>query len=62
MEIGGRSMEDLGRDCAKLAKVKKHYGTPSMFRIILIGSPGSGCQKLAEYLSQRFKIVHGIHQ
>ncbi|XP_076675276.1 adenylate kinase 8 [Andrena cerasifolii] len=59
IEVGIRSIEELGKDCAKLTKtVKKHCGAPSLFRIVLVGSRGSGCTSLAKYLSERFNLVH----
>ncbi|XP_026668092.1 adenylate kinase 8-like [Ceratina calcarata] len=58
VEVGIRSIDELGKDCAKLAKVKKHCGAPSLFRILLIGSRGSGCTTLAKYLSERFNLIH----
>ncbi|OAD62463.1 Adenylate kinase 8 [Eufriesea mexicana] len=58
VEVGIRSMDELGKDCAKLAKVKKHCGAPSLLRIALIGSRGSGCTTLAKYLAERFNLVH----
>lgn len=42
-----------------LTKIKKHSGAPSLFRIVLIGSRGSGCRTLAKYLTKRFDLVHG---
>lgn len=59
VEVGGRSIEDLGKDCAILAKTKKKCGAPSVFRIALIGARGSGCHTVAKYLSQRYNIIHG---
>ncbi|XP_076755237.1 adenylate kinase 8 [Xylocopa sonorina] len=58
VEVGIRSMDELGKDCAKLARRKKHCGAPSLFRIALIGSRGSGCTTLARYLAERFNLVH----
>ncbi|XP_076286666.1 adenylate kinase 8 [Lasioglossum baleicum] len=58
VEVGIRNMDELGKDCAKLAKTKKHCGAPSIFRIVLIGSRGSGCTTLAKYLAERFNLVH----
>ncbi|XP_026295422.1 adenylate kinase 8 [Apis mellifera] len=58
IEVGIRSIEELGKDCAKLAKIKKHCGTPSLFRIALIGSRGSGCITVAKYLAERFNLVY----
>lgn len=58
VEVGIRSTDELGKDCAKLTKIKKHCGAPSLFRIALIGSRGSGCTTLAKYLSERFNLVH----
>ncbi|XP_076228345.1 adenylate kinase 8 [Nomia melanderi] len=58
VEVGVRTMDELGKDCAKLAKIKRHNGAPSLFRIALIGSRGSGCTTLAKYLAERFNLVH----
>ncbi|XP_046817716.1 adenylate kinase 8 [Vespa crabro] len=58
IEIGIRSIEELGRDCIALTKIKKHSGAPSLFRIVLIGSRGSGCRTLAKYLTKRFDLIH----
>ncbi|KAL2726823.1 Adenylate kinase 8 [Vespula squamosa] len=58
IEIGIRSIEELGKDCIALTKIKKHSGAPSLFRIVLIGSRGSGCRTLAKYLMKRFDLVH----
>lgn len=58
VEVGIRSIDELGKDCAKLAKTKKHCGAPSLFRIALIGFRGSGCTTLAKYLAERFNLVH----
>ncbi|XP_076549403.1 adenylate kinase 8 isoform X1 [Osmia lignaria lignaria] len=58
VEVGIRTIDELGKDCAKLAKTKKHSGAPSLFRIVLIGSRGSGCTTLAKYLAERFNLVH----
>lgn len=52
-------MDELGKDCAKLVKIKAHNGAPSLFRITLVGSRGSGCTTLAKYLAERFNLVHG---
>ncbi|XP_043507720.1 adenylate kinase 8 [Frieseomelitta varia] len=58
VEVGIRTINELGKDCAKLAKIKKHCGAPSLFRIALVGSRGSGCTTLAKYLAERFNLVH----
>ncbi|XP_015177207.1 PREDICTED: adenylate kinase 8-like [Polistes dominula] len=58
IEIGIRSIEELGNDCIALTKIKKHSGAPSLFRIALIGSRGSGCYTLAKYLAKRFNLIH----
>ncbi|XP_050578898.1 adenylate kinase 8 isoform X2 [Bombus affinis] len=58
VEVGIRSIDELGKDCAKLAKTRKHCGAPSLFRIALIGFRGSGCTTLAKYLAERFNLVH----
>ncbi|XP_076654196.1 adenylate kinase 8 [Halictus rubicundus] len=58
VEVGIRNMDELGKDCVKLAKTKKHCGAPSLFRIVLIGSRGSGCTTLAKYLAERFNLIH----
>ncbi|XP_043500455.1 adenylate kinase 8 isoform X2 [Polistes fuscatus] len=57
IEIGIRSIEELGKDCIALTKLKKHSGAPSLFRIALIGSRGSGCRTLAKYLVKRFDLI-----
>ncbi|KAI4501269.1 hypothetical protein M0802_003642 [Mischocyttarus mexicanus] len=58
IEIGIRSIEELGQDCIALTKIKKHSGAPSLFRIALIGSRGSGCCTIAKYLAKRFNLIH----
>nr|XP_012147264.1 PREDICTED: adenylate kinase 8 [Megachile rotundata] len=58
VEVGIRTIDELGKDCAKLTKIKKHSGAPSLFRILLIGSRGSGCTTLGIYLAERFNLVH----
>ncbi|XP_076233379.1 adenylate kinase 8 [Calliopsis andreniformis] len=59
IEVGFRSIDELGKDCAKLIKTaKKHCGTPTLFRIALIGSRGSGCTTVAKYLAERFNLIH----
>ncbi|CAK9821791.1 Adenylate kinase 8 [Anthophora retusa] len=58
VEVGIRTIDELGKDCAKLAKMRKHCGAPSLLRIALIGSRGSGCTTLAQYLAERFNLVH----
>ncbi|XP_017789332.1 PREDICTED: adenylate kinase 8 [Habropoda laboriosa] len=58
VEVGIRSIDELGKDCAKLAKMRKLCGAPSLLRIALIGSRGSGCTTLAQYLAERFNLVH----
>nr|KAF7427258.1 hypothetical protein H0235_006952 [Vespula pensylvanica] len=58
IEIGIRSIEELGKDCIALTKIKKHSGAPSLFRIVLIGSRGSGCRTVAKYLTKRFDLIH----
>ncbi|KAH0945568.1 hypothetical protein HN011_001239 [Eciton burchellii] len=58
VEAGCRTIQQLGKDCAALTKIPKHYGAPSLFRIVLIGPPGSGYQTLAKDLSERFNLIH----
>ncbi|KAK2584132.1 hypothetical protein KPH14_006567 [Odynerus spinipes] len=58
VETGIRSIEDLAKDCVALMKMKKPCGAPSLFRIVLIGSRGSGCRTVAKYLVNRFNLVH----
>ncbi|KAG7196624.1 hypothetical protein KM043_015974 [Ampulex compressa] len=58
VEMGTRTIDELGKACAKLAKQKKNYGAPSLMRVALIGSRGSGCCGLAKYLSERFNLVY----
>jgi len=41
-------------------KIRKHYGAPSLFRIVLIGPRGSGHRSLAKHVSESFNLVHGI--
>lgn len=52
-------MDALAGACATMAKKKKHCGAPRLFRVVLVGPRGSGCRSVANYLSQRFKLVHG---
>ncbi|XP_053987612.1 adenylate kinase 8 [Hylaeus volcanicus] len=62
VEVGIRTVDELGRDIAKLAKTRKHsrapMASPSVFRIALIGSRGSGCNALAKSLAERFNLDH----
>ncbi|XP_023289073.1 adenylate kinase 8 [Orussus abietinus] len=58
VEVGSRTIEDLGKDCATLTKTKKHCGAPSLFRVVLLGARGSGSSTTAKYLSRRFNLVH----
>nr|XP_033326200.1 adenylate kinase 8 [Megalopta genalis] len=58
VDVGIRNIDELAKDCVKLAKTKKHSGAPALFRIALIGSRGSGCTTLAKYLAERFNLVH----
>ncbi|XP_043254254.1 adenylate kinase 8-like [Colletes gigas] len=58
VEVGIRTVDELGRDCAILAKTKKHSEALSPFRIALIGSRGSGCTTLAKSLAERFSLIH----
>ncbi|XP_072767261.1 adenylate kinase 8 [Anoplolepis gracilipes] len=58
IEAGVKTIQDLGKDCAKLTKIRKHYGAPSLFRIALIGPRGSGRRFLANHISQRFNLVY----
>ncbi|EZA47873.1 Adenylate kinase [Ooceraea biroi] len=57
VEADSRTMQQLGRDCAALTKIPKHYGAPSLFRIVLIGPPGSGYHSLAKDISERFNLI-----
>ncbi|RLU21694.1 hypothetical protein DMN91_006070 [Ooceraea biroi] len=59
VEADSRTMQQLGRDCAALTKIPKHYGAPSLFRIVLIGPPGSGYHSLAKDISERFNLICG---
>ncbi|KAG5334543.1 KAD8 kinase, partial [Acromyrmex charruanus] len=58
IEAGTKTIQELGRNCATLMKIKKHYGAPSLFRIVLIGPRGSGHRSLAKHVSERFNLVH----
>ncbi|KAL6417980.1 hypothetical protein ACFW04_012411 [Cataglyphis niger] len=56
--FGVKTIQELGKECATLARIKKHYGAPSLFRIALIGPRGSGHHSLAKHISKRFNLVH----
>ncbi|XP_018397943.1 PREDICTED: adenylate kinase 8 [Cyphomyrmex costatus] len=58
VEAGTKTIQELGKDCAALMKIRKHYGAPSLFRIVLIGPRGSNHLSLAKHLSKRFNLVH----
>ncbi|XP_050460191.1 adenylate kinase 8 [Cataglyphis hispanica] len=58
VEVGVKTIQELGKECATLSKIKKHYGAPSLFRIALIGPRGSGHHSLAKHISERFNLVH----
>ncbi|XP_046417488.1 adenylate kinase 8 [Neodiprion fabricii] len=58
VDVGDRSIEELAKDCAILAKMRKHCGAPSIFRVAIIGSRGSGSRTVARHLCQRFHLVH----
>ncbi|XP_029678593.1 adenylate kinase 8 [Formica exsecta] len=58
IEAGVKTIQELGKDCAILTKIKKHHGAPSLFRIVLIGPRGSGHRSLAKHISERFNLVH----
>ncbi|XP_039311477.1 adenylate kinase 8 isoform X2 [Solenopsis invicta] len=58
VEAGTKTIQALGKDCATLMKIRKHYGTPSLFRIVLMGPRGSGRRSLAKYIAERFDLVH----
>ncbi|XP_034948286.1 adenylate kinase 8 [Chelonus insularis] len=57
LEIAGRTYEELGNLIIKLTKKQRYY-VPCIFRVLLIGSRGSGCRSVARYLSQRYGLVH----
>ncbi|XP_011690163.1 PREDICTED: adenylate kinase 8 isoform X2 [Wasmannia auropunctata] len=52
------TIHDLGKNCATLMKIRKHYGAPSLFRIALISPPGSGHRSLAKHISEKFNLVY----
>ncbi|XP_012228371.2 adenylate kinase 8 [Linepithema humile] len=58
IEAGTRTIQELGKYCVALVKIRKYYGKPLFFRIVLIGPPGSGRRSLAKYISERFNLVH----
>ncbi|KAL6260647.1 hypothetical protein P5V15_008166 [Pogonomyrmex californicus] len=58
VEAGTKTIQDLGKNCAELMKVKRHYGAPSLFRIVLIGPRGSGRRSLAKHISEKFNLVY----
>ncbi|XP_014483204.1 PREDICTED: adenylate kinase 8 [Dinoponera quadriceps] len=58
VQAADKTIQELGIDCAKLTKIRKHCGAPSLFRIVLIGPRGSGCHSLAKHISERFNLVH----
>ncbi|XP_011863604.1 PREDICTED: adenylate kinase 8 [Vollenhovia emeryi] len=58
VEVGTKTIHKLGKDCAALLKIRKHYGAPSLFRIVLIGPPGSSRHSLAKHISEKFNLVY----
>ncbi|XP_029175832.1 adenylate kinase 8 [Nylanderia fulva] len=58
VKAGVKTIQELGKDCVKLTKIRKHYRAPSLFRIVLIGSRESGHHSLAKHISERFNLVH----
>ncbi|XP_018361716.1 PREDICTED: adenylate kinase 8 isoform X1 [Trachymyrmex cornetzi] len=58
VEAGIKTIQELGKDCATIMKIRKHYGAPSLFRIVLIGPRGSGHRSLAKHVSESFNLVH----
>ncbi|XP_018300325.1 adenylate kinase 8 isoform X1 [Mycetomoellerius zeteki] len=58
VEAGIKTIQELGKDCATLMKIRKHYGAPSLFRVVLIGSRGSDHHSLAKHVSESFNLVH----
>lgn len=59
IDVGDRNIEELAKDCAILARTRRHCGAPSIFRVVLIGPRGSGSRTVARHLCQRFHLVHG---
>ncbi|XP_036143075.1 adenylate kinase 8 [Monomorium pharaonis] len=57
VEVDTKTIRELGKDCVTLMKIRKHCGTPSLFRIAFIGPRGSSCNNLAKYISERFNLV-----
>ncbi|XP_048507449.1 adenylate kinase 8 [Athalia rosae] len=58
VDVGDRNIKELAKDCAILAKRRKHCGAPSTFRVAVIGSRGSGSRSVARKLCERFQLVH----
>ncbi|XP_025160179.1 adenylate kinase 8 [Harpegnathos saltator] len=58
VQAGNRTIRELAMDCVQRTKIRKHYGAPSLFRIVLIGPRGSGCRSLAKHISAKFNLVH----
>ncbi|KAK0180071.1 hypothetical protein PV327_005752 [Microctonus hyperodae] len=57
VETAGRTYEELGNACITLAKRQRNF-VPCIFRLILIGSRGSGRRCVANYLSRAYGLVH----
>lgn len=59
VQAANKTIQELAIDCADLTKIRKHYGAPSLFRVVLMGPRGSGCRSLAKHISATFDLVHG---
>ncbi|KAK0171982.1 hypothetical protein PV328_005365 [Microctonus aethiopoides] len=57
LETAGRTYEELGNACVTLAKKQRNIA-PCIFRLVLIGSRGSGRRCVANYLSRAYGLVH----
>ncbi|XP_024947232.1 adenylate kinase 8 isoform X2 [Cephus cinctus] len=60
IEVDGidRNINDIGKICATLARIRKPVAAPCQFRVILIGANGSDRETLAKHVSERFNLVH----
>ncbi|XP_018349405.1 PREDICTED: adenylate kinase 8 isoform X1 [Trachymyrmex septentrionalis] len=58
VETGTKTIQELGEDCATVMKIRKHYGAPSLFRIVLIGPRELDHRSLAKHVSESFNLVH----
>ncbi|XP_032687883.1 adenylate kinase 8-like [Odontomachus brunneus] len=58
VQAANKTIQELAIDCAELTKIRKHYGAPSLFRVVLMGPRGSGCRSLAKHISATFNLVH----